>query len=258
MAKFKTFDRHQVEPSTTYQAPREATGVVSSRRLSHDGYSLWLCDSELADGGTIRWSEDHGDDAVYVFSGALEIDGKRCPAGGAVIVESGVAGVVTAIGPTRVAHYGTTDNTPPTTGMFGPPEEHDHGVHVYGPGGHFLSGKLEGVNATWFADSTCATCRCALLLVDNPDANRAPTHHHSEDEIIYLIEGGITMGAYEFHEGSALCIPGDARYAFTGLSGGHKFLNFRRDVSHQTNDRAQPPVLETAAARDGELVDDIR
>ena len=49
MAKFKTFDRHEVEPSTTYQGPREATGVVSSRRMSHDGYSLWLADSELAD-----------------------------------------------------------------------------------------------------------------------------------------------------------------------------------------------------------------
>jgi hypothetical protein len=127
-----------------------------------------------------------------------------------------------------------------------------------GPGGHALSGAREGVKATWFADSTCDTCRCCLLLVENDHEMKAPSHHHSEDEIIYLISGAITMGAYEFHAGTALSIPGNARYAFNGLAEGHAFLNFRRDVSNQTNARDEEPMLETALARGGELVDDLR
>ena len=116
----------------------------------------------------------------------------------------------------------------------------------------------EGVKATWFADSTCDTCRCALLLVENDHEMKAPSHHHSVDEIIFLVRGAIRMGSYEFGAGTALSIPGNARYSFTGLAGGHAFLNFRRDVSNQTNGRDEEPMLETAFARGGELVDDVR
>jgi uncharacterized cupin superfamily protein len=258
MAKFTSICRDDVEAASTYQGPREVTGVNWSKALSPPGYTLWLCESELADGATITWNDRHGDDAVYVFEGELDVDGHRCPAGGAVIVESGAAATAKAVGTTRVAHYGPAADDAPGDGLFGPAKPDGHRVHVMGPGGHALSGAREGVKATWFADSTCDTCRCCLLLVENDHEMKAPSHHHSEDEIIYLIRGGITMGAYEFGEGTALSIPGNARYAFNGLAGGHAFLNFRRDVSNQTNGRDDEPMLETALARGGELVDDLR
>ena len=258
MAKFTFVRGDEAAPQTTYQGPREATGVRWSKALSQPGYSLWLCESELEAGGTVRWGDRHGDDAVYVFDGALDVDGRRCPAGGAVIVESGAATVATAVGTTRIAHYGTTADDPPAGGPLGPPQPGGHGVHVLGPGGQFLSGAEYNVKATWFADSTCDTCRCALLRVENEREMKAPTHHHSEDEIIFLIKGGIRMGAYEFGEGTALSIPGNARYGFTGLPGGHTFLNFRRDASQQTNDRSKPSWLETALSQDGVLVGDVR
>jgi len=258
MAKFTSVCRDDVPAASTYQGPREASGVRWSKALSPPGYSLWLCESELDDGGTVTWGREHGDDAVYVFEGALDVDGHVCPAGGAVIVESGAACVARAVGATRIAHYGCASDAPPSNGLFRPPKPDGHGVHVLGPGGHALSGAREGVKATWFADSTCDTCRCALLLVENEHEMKAPSHHHSEDEIIFLIRGAITMGAYTYGAGTALSIPGNARYGFTGLAGGHAFLNFRRDASNQTNGRDEEPMLETALARGGELVDDVR
>src|SRR5690349_1512366 len=151
MAKFTFVRRDEVAPEPTYQGPRDATGVRWSKALSRPGYSLWLCESELEDGGTIRWDGPHSDDAVYVFEGELEVDGHRCPQGGAVIVESGASAVATAVGTTRLAHYGAADDDPPAGGLFGPPKPDGHGVHVLGPGGQFLSGAEYNVKATWFA-----------------------------------------------------------------------------------------------------------
>src|SRR5436190_9475836 len=106
MAKFTSVCRDDVPAASTYQGPRAATGVRWSKALSPPEYSLWLCESELDDGGTIAWDSSHGDDAVYVFEGTLDVDGHLCPAGGAVIVESGVPCVARAVGVTRIAHYG--------------------------------------------------------------------------------------------------------------------------------------------------------
>jgi quercetin dioxygenase-like cupin family protein len=262
MAKFTTIDRAAVGPSTTYQVPRRASGVVASRRLSPEGYSLWLCDTELADGGTITWDGVHGDDGLYVLDGELEVggggEGRRCPKDGAVLVESGVATTVRAVGPTRVAHFGCAADDPPTDGLLGPAAVDGHGVHVYGPGGRFLSGKREGVHAVWYADATCDTCRAQLLKVTSHPSDRNTAHHHSQDEIIYLIAGTMRLGAYELGAGTALSIPANARYAPKAADGGHVFLNFRRDVSEQVYARSEPALLETALSRGGELVDDLR
>ncbi len=91
MAKMAAINHEDVNPEKTYQAPREATKVAWSKALSPPGYALWLTKSELRDGGTITWSDRHGDDGVYVLSGSMEIGGRTVPAGGALIVESGVA-----------------------------------------------------------------------------------------------------------------------------------------------------------------------
>jgi quercetin dioxygenase-like cupin family protein len=258
MAKMTAIRRDEVDAGADYQAPRRATGVRSSRRLSPPGYSLWLCESELDDGGTITWSAPHGDDGVYVLDGSLQVDGRSVPRGGAVIVESDASAVATADGPVRLVHVGTTSDAAPVGGLLGPAGAAGHGVHVVGPGGRFLSGQREGVRAVWFADSTCDTCRIALFTVEAPGRKDGPAHHHSQDEIIFVLDGGISMGRSVYGPGSSLCIPGGTRYAFTGDPGGHVFLNFRADVSEQFNNRSQPGVRETALARGGHAVVDAQ
>lgn len=260
MAKLTVRARGDSPAIDTYQAPRSATGVVSSVAMAPPGFSLWVCDSELADGAAITWEGVHGDDGLYVSSGSLELDGKICPAGGALIVESNVETIARAVGPTRVVHFGSADPAPPSNGISGTPCPDGHGAHVIGPQGMFQSGRLEGVHAVWFADGTCATCRVQLFTVTGPPntSKRGKGHTHSEDEIIYVIDGLVSMGAHTYGRDTALCIPGNVRYALVGGPDGHTFLNFRRDVSEQVYVRGSAPILETALARGGVATNDIR
>lgn len=257
MAKFSTFQRDAVPGSGVHPFGRKWEGLTDARLLSPPEYPLWLVDAELEDGATLVWDEDHGDEGVYVQRGELTVDGRRAPAGGAIVVESHAPCVVRAVGDTWVAHLGTVDTEPPADGPFGPVDPEGHGVHVVGPGGTWRSGSLEGVHAIWFADSKCPTCRVAFFTVAGFEAKEGPAHTHSENEIIYMLDGGIRMGAQVHGPGTSLCIPADLRYKFWAEEGGHRFLNFRRGPSYQVNAGAEP-LLETPEARAGVYVGDVR
>lgn len=260
MTKWTSISHREVRARGSYQAPRDVTGPVSSKRLSPPDYGLWLCDAQLDDRTTITWSGEHSDDTIYVLDGELHVGGRLCPSGGAVIVESGATTTAVAVGATRIAHFGSHEPHPPVGGRLGPPHPDGHGVHVVGPGGMFVSGEREGVHAVWFADGTCDTCRAQLLEVTAPpnEEPRGKAHSHSQDEIIYLLDGSFSMGAHSFEPFTALSIPGDVRYALVGGAAGHRFVNFRRDVSEQSYAGGIGPLLETAIARGGHATADLR
>jgi quercetin dioxygenase-like cupin family protein len=240
-----------------YATSHDASGVLASQLLAPDGYSLWVRVSELADGGELHWNGAQGEEAVYVISGALDVDGRRSPSDGAIIIESGVKTTARTLGRTTLVHFGPSDPTPPTAGRYGAPQTQGHGVHVVGPGGWFESGSREGTFARWYADSTCPTCRLCLLQVERSSARDGPTHHHSQDEIIYVIGGAVGLGGRWLEPGSALFIGADARYRIRTGSRGYRFLNYRRDVSEQVYAESDPPMLETALARGGREVGDL-
>jgi len=256
VARFTVCRFDDVADTPSYAPSCRVAGLAWSRRLSPDDYSLWLLEAAFDQGGAIGWDPPHGDEAVYVLGGGLSVDGRTCPPGGALIVESGATAEAQAVGPTRVLHFGTREVAPPTGGPFGAPDPAAHGLHVVGPRGSWVSGRREGVRATWFADSTCPTCRAALFLVEADEAHDGPPHSHSEDEIIYLLDGGLRMGAYTLGPRTSLCIPGRLRYSFRGAGVGHRFLNFRADASYQTSAGGEP-LLETPLARGGEHVGDL-
>jgi hypothetical protein len=246
-------------PTSTYAAPRRARGVVGSTRLSPDGYSTWMVVADLADGAELEWDEHHGDDGVYVLQGTLDVDGRRCPTDGALIVESGVAAMARALGPTRVVHCGASDPEPPGDGLYGPPATADHGVHVVGDRGRFASGRRERVAVRWFADSTCATCRIALFHVWRAEGGvRDRSHTHTQDELIYVVDGSVVTSGVEHGAGACLAIPALTRYSLTSGPAGFAILNYRRDVSVQAYRPGEPEELEGALARGGEAVNDLR
>jgi hypothetical protein len=257
MAKFQTFNRDEVEGSAEHPQGRDWKGLTTAKLLSPEGYPLWLVDATLEDGATLVWDGEHSDEGVYVQSGELTVDGRRCPAGGAVLVESNAPAVIKAVGETHVAHTGAVETVPPPDGPFGEVKPDGHSVHVIGPTGTWRSGSLEGVHAIWFADSACDTCRAAFFTVSSPDAHEGPAHTHTQDEIIYLLGGGIRMGATTYGAGTTLCIPGEMRYKFRGEEGGHRFLNWRRGTSFQTN-VGSPTLIETPEGRAGVYVGDVR
>jgi len=264
MAKFTAIAREEVAPSTAYAAPdRHATGVRSSVRVSPDDYSIWMVESLLDDGGELHWSAPHSDDGVYVMEGELDVvhDGKvrRCPTEGAVIVESDVECIARAVGPTRVLHGGAYDPTPPADGMYGAPAREGRTVHVVGDQGWYQSGGGVHFLARWFADSTQSSSRIAFFHVALHEPHRRDTpHSHSQDELIYIMDGSLVMGRSEYMPGTCLALPANVRYSVTTGANGIKFINFRRDASIQEYGKVKATEPESALARGGRLVGDLR
>jgi len=234
-----------IEASTEYPAHgHKVEGGVRARTVSPPEFSLWLVTADLDDGASITWPAEHGDESVFVVSGAFQIDGRTCPADGAVIIESNVEVTGTAVGPTRIVHFGPADTAPPTGGLNGDPSTEGHGVHVVGPKGTWAAIK-EGQDSHFFADSSCPTCRITLLHVGRDSVYDSSAHSHTEDELIHVIEGEILLGRQKVGVGDTLAIGGDVRYKFRGGDNGFRFLNYRRDASRQDfPDPDRPSVIE--------------
>src|SRR5262249_31591526 len=102
-----------IEPNedldASYQAPYCTTrGGARSTGFHPSEYSVWKVRGELDAGAELEWGTDHGDEALYVLAGELDVDGRRCGEGGAVIVEAGVPAVARATTDTRLLHFGPT------------------------------------------------------------------------------------------------------------------------------------------------------
>jgi len=248
-------DEHERAPG--YAGGHDVEGGVRHRVVSPDGFSLWLLRAELDDGATIEWPASHGDEALYVLEGALEIDGRVAPTAGAAIVESNVVTRARAVGPTRIVHMGPRDPAPPVDGLNGPPAPDGHGVHVVGPRGTYAN-TTDTSDSHFYADSTCATCRITLLSVGRSFGYRSPPHSHTEDELIHVVTGGIHVGRRHLGPGDTIAIAAGARYGFRGDDDGFVFLNYRRDASLQRWGSASTPRMEGGVVNDMTPVMDLR
>jgi quercetin dioxygenase-like cupin family protein len=230
-------------------------GEASSVVLSPEGFPLWLVRGTLEPGSSLRWPSAHGDEVLHVTEGEVEVNGRVCPTGGSVVVEAGVDTTLRATGRAGLLHFGPTDPTPPADGFYGPADPESHDVHVVGPGGTWA--QVEGPrDSRFFADSTCPTCRLTLLYTGRDCAYESAAHSHSQDELIHVLKGELQLGAYRVGPGDTLAIAKDVRYRFR--SDGFGFLNYRRDVSHQTIDRDKPPILEGGEIHNFTPVMDLR
>ena len=234
MRKLAIFRDAEVEPSEDYPLPVDVTGLEWCKLMSPPDYALWLCMAALGEGATVTWPAAHGDEALYVFEGELEVGGHRCPAGGAVIVESDVAATAVATKPSRVGHYGPRSATAGAGGPEGPPAPDGHRVHVVGPQGVVAFGDETTIGVRMLADSSCDTCRLSLFEVARDRARQGRPHSHSADEIIFVVSGTMRLGAHVLGPGTSLCIPGGVRYAEASGDEGCVFLNYRPHAADRT------------------------
>ena len=258
MARIQRVSASEVTVSDHHLAPTcQADAAVESRRVSPDDASLWLVTSTLPAGTTLRWSSEHGDEALYVSEGSLVVDGRECPTRGALVVEAGVATRARAEGPTRVIHMGPRDPTPPTGGLRGPAAPEGHCVHIVGPRGTFER-VGDDRETRFFADSTCPTCRLWLLYTSRTFAYESRTHSHSQDELIHVLHGEIELGSLRLGPGSTLFIAADQPYGFRAGAGGFGFLNYRRDASQMSVRGEDATLVEAGESTGMQPVGDLR
>jgi hypothetical protein len=162
-----------------------------------------------------------------------------------------VAATATARGRTTIAHFGAESHEQPQQGLYGPPSPQGHGVHVVGPLGRVSSPPGRPL-FRFFADSTCPTCRVTLLLVERDGSYVSEPHSHSQDELIYVLRGGLQLGkAHLYEAGTCLPFAADQRYAFRAGPEGFTFLNYRCDASLHQKANAPGPRLESGLAQGG-------
>jgi quercetin dioxygenase-like cupin family protein len=232
-----------------HPGPCRTTGDVTSGPVMEGG-ALRLAVLTLEPGSTLEWPAEHGEEALYVLAGDLAgDDAAETTAGGAVVLHAGGTCTLQATVPTRVAHFWTASDE----GSLSAPGQATR--HVVGADGWAVSGSREASFATWFADSTCAGCDVTLMKVErDTPGNRGRAHTHSAEEIIFVIDGEIRLGAHPMAAGTAVHVPADTRYAVTCGERHHAFLNYRARGSTQLYAGDAEPVPETALGRGGRLV----
>ncbi len=235
----------------------EAIGSCAARQVSPDGASLWLVAADLAAGAELRWGAGHGDEAVYVRSGSLAIDGRVCPADGAVIVEAGVAVTAIADSDASIVHVGPADPVPPSDGLRGPAESAGRGVRVVGPDGLWAAVD-ETQRTRFFSDASSPTNRLWLLATDRPQHFESSAHSHSQDELIHVLRGELRVGRRVVGEGDTLWVAADRRYKLYSGDDGVHFINYRRDASAMTSPSHAGPLLEAGESTNMTWVNDTR
>src|SRR4029450_4499228 len=133
MAKLTITNEAAVPRTALYPAGPTVLGLDWCKQLSPSDFSLRLVLGELSPGAVFTWGEHHQDEALFLLSGEVDVDGHVCPAGGAVIGETGVAVTLTANSRTQFLHAAPSSNRDPSAVGTGDPST--HGLHVVGPGG---------------------------------------------------------------------------------------------------------------------------
>lgn len=236
--------------SEGYGAPTvNAGGSVASRFVHPPGHSLWLVDAEALAGASLAWGVDHGDEAVFLVSGAIELGGRTWTGPSAVVVERTVGARMDVLAPARWLHLGSaSEMAPAADDPLGAPT--DVGLSAHGRSAddawlYEVSREGARVITRYWYDSSLPTTRTTLLSVSFPPGYRAPSHRHTADELISVLSGSLAFAGSEVGPGDTLAIPADTLYGFTVGAEGCEFVNYRaRESYYVPGDRTKPRYLE--------------
>lgn len=205
----------------------------------------------LPAGGALRIASPI-DQLAYVWRGRVEAGGRKLEAGSSFIVEHGAALEVT----------GQAERSELLAfAAARPPERPRAGGHVHllpaacAPRAEALGGTA-GLGGVMHADAACPSCE--LWLHENsfaprdapPGAGAAGVHAHSEDEIIFVLDGELRLGDRACGPGTALAIAADAFYSFSPGPLGLRFVNFRAGTPGDIRFKAGAAISETAYWRE--------
>jgi hypothetical protein len=205
--------------------PTGTQGDVQARTyFDSEQDPLHLRAYEVADGASLHLEAGDAELSLFVWKGAANAGGARlnkqasaviepgasldltgCEGSGTILVFNQQPGVVAASGKGRVMLL-PSEQVPRTDAMGG----------------------NEGIGGALHADAHDPTPRVWLHenAFDMPDKETV-LHSHSEDEVIFVLKGGIRLGNRVYPEGTALAIAADTKYGFHSGPEGLGFVNFR-------------------------------
>jgi hypothetical protein len=210
--------------------PEACSGTAEvARYVDPERFPLELHRLNLARGGAMQLGPIERERIGYVWHGAVRAGGHALAAGSSFIVERGQALEIEAAGEGCEVLLFAASHAPEAPAAGG------H-VHLL-PCDHVPRAAAlteTGVRGGMHADSQCPTCTVWLHENGFPGAEpvsaeemQVGVHSHSEDEIIFIVEGQIRLGRKLFPAGTAIAIPGDTLYSFTAGPDGMAFVNFR-------------------------------
>lgn len=86
-----------------------------------------------------------------------------------------------------------------------------------------------------------------------PGGTVAPPHSHDLDEVIYIVEGGLSMGRRRCGPGTVIYLEARTQYGFTVWDEGVRFLNIRQGLATYAEDGglSMNPYAEALEAKQG-------
>jgi hypothetical protein len=201
----------------------------------------------LAPGARILVQRPPTGHAFYVWEGGVHANGTPLAPGGAVLAEHGGEAVIAAATDgARIAHFQRNPAMPEIQAKAG-----GH-AHVLPPEGIFRC-SVSASDAAYviWADASCPTCDLWLHQTHMPRPTTQGGHHfHTEDEVLFLVGGGMKLGNRTLPPGTALAIAANTIYGFGVPEGGTRFINFRCRESFVVRTRRMKPLHAPLSERD--------
>jgi hypothetical protein len=211
-------------------APGYAGDVETRAYLEGEKHPLHLHMHRIAAGRRLRIGPMASDCAVYVWHGAVDAGGWTLDQGSSAVVEHGESlDIVGTAGDSEVLTFAAGH----------PPVAPEAGGHV-----HLLPNERvpaftesrgeQPIGGRMHADSDCPTCSVWLHENQLPpgrpmSAEEAAVgiHSHTEDEVIFVLDGQMQLGQKLVGPGTAIAIAADTLYSFNVGPDGLRFVNFR-------------------------------
>lgn len=220
--------------------------------LEGDKFPLQLHLHRLAGGQALEIGPLAVECVVYVWHGDANAGGRPLPTGSSIIVEQGQR--VTVTGGDQGAQLLAFASARPMKAQSPGGHVHllpaDRVPRTDNLGGH-------GVKGAMHADSDCPTCSVWLHENQFPPAEpldeeqqKRGIHSHSEDEIIFVIDGEMRLGNKPAGPGTALAIAAETLYSFSPGPEGLSFINFRAAMPSEIKFTDGSSMSETKYWRD--------
>jgi hypothetical protein len=213
------------ENAAAIEAPAGGLGFIHSRAyFNNEGDPLRLQVHELTANTVLNIESSDTDMLVYVWKGAVGVQGVRLAERSSLIVECGATAEMRAADESATLLFFTPkgpspgERTAPCLRLL-PRERVPCNRDLGGQG--LAGGALH-------ADASPSSCH--LWLHENDfyiGGSPVAVHSHSEDEIIFVRDGELRIGNRAYGPGTALAITADTQYGFNAGPTGLSFVNFR-------------------------------